>query len=185
MARLISNIKPDELKDKYVFLDTDFLSLIYGDFDAFQDTFSFCIKGSIFVDPIVRLEFLQSTFVPRLRELKEEFLSLDTFSPVTEHPEVFEKVRKNALALSVMYAHKKYTGISLGDLLLAGRAILYEKSLIITGNRKDYPSFIFDSIGILNYEDEKSNVRAYSIITLNVDKFENARNELLRIPYTI
>lgn len=37
-------------------------------------------------------------------------------------------------------------------------------SLIITGNRKDFPSCIFDNVAILNLEGENGTVQAFYLV---------------------
>lgn len=184
MNLLISKATQETFTNKYIFLDNDFLSLISEDFQAFRDTLELCKRGSLYIDTLTRIEFLRDTFVPRLREVKEKFIdNYEIFSMVTDSSQIFETIRKNALYLSYLYAHSGSTSASTVDLLIAGRALLYvPRSLIITGNRKDFPSVLFETEGVLNYEEEKGGqVRAFSIVSFNRDKYDSAVQRLSRV----
>jgi predicted nucleic acid-binding protein len=179
-----TQIDPGVLSGKYVFIDTNFLSLIFSDSDAFEKTMQIFAKSFITIDPLVRFEFLQSVFLPKQRELKERFLSnSDVFAPAMDHFANFNKIRENGLALSYIYAHNKVTGASVVDLLIAARALLYaSKAIIVTENRKDFPMCIFDTLAILNYEDTKNGqIHTISLIGFSESKYKLAVSNLSRI----
>lgn len=170
---------PDALQGKIALLDNDFLSVISKDTEAFTD-FVTLVNGrcALVIDPLTRFEFLHGvTFVDR-KEALETFLTHEIFTSGIMHPSVFNPIVSNAEKLSWVYANKNCTSGSPIDLLLASRAI-FQGYLIITGNRKDFPNFVFDRVGIINYEElnkEKTtvNVRGYSVLEYNRTSYDTA-----------
>jgi len=51
--------------------------------------------------------------------------------------------------------------------------------ILITGNKKDFPSCVFDTVGIICIE-EKSNgsIKPFTAIRLNYDKFDDCYEKL-------
>jgi len=175
---LSHGLNKDALAGRYIFLDNDFLSVIFSDGDALEDVLNLT-EGSAFlmIDALTRFEFLRGVFLPARRAIAERFVdNEEAFMPAAEHPTIQKSIRDNSLILSNLYAHQKCEGASTVDLFLAGRVMLHApKALIITGNRKDFPGFLFDIAGVLNYDVEKSGqVRAYSVIEFNKDKYDQA-----------
>jgi len=72
--------------------------------------------------------------------------------------ELFLKIKENALILSRIYAHHKIYSASVIDLLLAGRAMYHRyRPLILTGNKKDFPSCVFNIETVFTWENEVTN----------------------------
>ena len=164
----------ESLAGKYIFLDNDFLSALFVDFQSLKDLLDLSKRGVLLIDPMTKFEFLQTVYMPKQRELKEAFLLNEIFISATDHQTVNQQVRDNAYTLSYLYGHHNCKGASVVDLFLAGRALLHSpNSLIITGNRKDFPDFVFDLLGVLNREEDGS-VRAYSVVSFNKDKYDAA-----------
>ena len=172
MALLAQHISPEDLQGNYVFLDNDFLGIIFEDDELLRTSMQLLSGSYITIDGFTRLEFLRDVWLPEIRDKKELFLAnTDIFSPVAEHQIIFEAMRENALELSRLYAHKKRAGVSMVDLLLAGRAMMIEHSIIITGNKKDFPSFIFDVVGVTNFEQNDGTMRSISAVKFNRTKY--------------
>ena len=55
------------------------------------------------------------------------------------------------------------------------------KSVLITGNKKDFPSCVFDIVSVLNFEAADGNVRAISIIKFNQEKFDECYKSLEKL----
>jgi len=170
-------------KGRYVYLDNDFLSVLYKNEGVFVSIIKLFHESFLFVDPLTKFEFLRGIYVPGEKGLMEEFI--DGFEMATNHNDVFQNLQKNALDLSLIYSHKGRTqGVSTVDLLLAGR-IMHNKQtnpLLITGNRKDFPSFIFDTKTILNIESTKTDeVKTFSVIEFNKNKFDECKKDLEKV----
>ncbi|MDO8515174.1 MAG: hypothetical protein Q7S14_01615 [bacterium] len=117
-------------------------------------------QGSILVDPLV---------------------SFEPFGRVINHQEIFSKIQENALLLSKIYAHQNNSCTSsFVDLFLAGRLMLnWSNSLLVTGNKKDFPSVIFDTFGVINVEQKgDGSMRAYTLLSFNPEKFTKCFNLL-------
>jgi hypothetical protein len=166
---------------KRIFIDNDFLSVLFEDFDALEQLVSLTQDGYLLIDPLTRFEFLQTVFLPAQREFKEKFIDNDEiFLPVPDHYTIFQNVRDNALKLSYVYAHSGCKGASVVDLLLASRAIIQGKdAYIITGNRKDFPALIFDTVGILSYETKEfGQIKSYPVVKFNSANYAKATRRL-------
>ena len=172
--RISRDLTEETLAGKYIFLDNDFLSTLFLDYQTLTDLLDLCKRGHILIDPFTRFEFLQTVYLPKQRELKESFVDSDIFIPATDHQTVNSQVRDNAYTLSYLYAHNNCKGAGVVDLFLAGRSVLHSpNSVIITGNKKHFPDVIFDMLGVLNRE-ENGNVRAYSAVSFNRSKYDTA-----------
>lgn len=173
-----SGLSSDTFRGKYVFLDTDFLSLLASNVTMLREILTLTSAGTLLIEPNIRFEFLRSVFLPaRLKVLQEFIDNHEVFMPASDHQTQFQQLRDNAYMLSYLYAHNDSKGASMVDLFLAGRALLHgpENVLIISGNRKDFPHFLFDIVGILNCESEKvSSISTYSILSLNLEKYHLA-----------
>ena len=161
------------LKGNYVYLDNDFLNLLYKNGDVFTESLKYLKDSERMVDPFTRFEFLRGIFVPGEKKTMENFI--DFFTPSINHNDLFLNIQKNALALSMIYCHNKMgMGVSTVDLLLAGR-IMYHASepLLITGNKKDFPSCIFDTLAVFNGEHPTNgSMQSFSVIKFNQAKFD-------------
>ncbi|MFA6503124.1 MAG: hypothetical protein WCT45_02620 [Candidatus Paceibacterota bacterium] len=180
----IQTIEAEQLKDKYIFLDNDFLGIIFEDEELLKSSLTF-IDGYRVIDGFTRIEFLRDVWLPEIREKKEQFLNSELFFPVSEHQELFKQTRENAIELSRLYAHNnpgRKGGVSTVDLLLAGTLMFYRKSILVTGNKKDFPSCIFDTIGVLNFEQKDGHMRAISFVQFNSDKFEACKLAYAQVP---
>lgn len=169
------------LNKRVILLDTDFLSVISKDVSAFDDFRKLTDgRSQLLIDPFTRFEFLRHAFKVNRRVILEKFLTADdVFIEAVTHPSVFIPILDNALKLSWVYAHKGCTTASPIDVLIASRSISH-KSLIITGNRRDFPSFLFNLLGVLNYE-EGNATRAYSVLEFDAAAYEAAKDELAKV----
>lgn len=179
MELITSNSIERVFSGKWIFLDNDFLSDIFqGGISgrAFDDLLAVTKEGHLIIDPLTRFEFLSNSHPPRLKELKEAFLDVDhdIFQIAVDRPEFFQKIRSNAVSISSIYALNQIKGPSSVDLLLAARVAFYSpKSLLITSNRKDFPSLIFDTLGVINYE-QGNQIKACPVLKFNSQNYNNA-----------
>lgn len=179
---LDSGLTPESLKGKYIYLDNDFLSFLSEDFEALEQFVELTIQAHLFIDPLTRFEFLQTVYYPERRREKERFIDNDKiFYHAINHHSNFDKIREDALKLSFVYAHNHSKGASFIDLCLASRVIQQEHALIVTGNRKDFPGVIFDTIGLLSYELKNANPRNFTIVKFNSKKYEDAISRLAKV----
>lgn len=160
---------------KYVFLDNDFLSEIFSDEELFKKTLEFFSRGFLTIDPLIKFEFLRDTYLPEQRKLKEDFISKAVFTPAVSHNDIFVRLQSNALLLSKIYTHEKQPNCkpSFIDLMLAGRMMFHENiGVLVTRNKKDYPSCVFDIEIVLNAERPKDGViLSYSVLCFSRRKF--------------
>ncbi len=176
---MIFNNAPElakEIKGKYIFLDNDALSLVIKDKNTFSEFNQLMRDGWPILDPYTVFELRRDLYDVKKRRNIEDILDIDYFSLAENTQESFIKIQDNALLLSRIYAQqisgkKSWSSI---DLLLAGR-IMYNNgnAVLITGNKKDFPSCVFDTVGVINLEDETNgNMLALSVIEFNKKKFD-------------
>jgi hypothetical protein len=173
----------DVLKNKYIYLDNDFLSVLYHYKNIFSQSLSILGLGIPMVDSFTKFEFLRDVFIPQERTWMEDFIDSSIFSEPINHNDIFQKIQTNGMILSRIYSHQgKTNGISTVDLLLAGRLMYANKALLITGNKKDFPSCIFDTLGVVSIENKKNeSFQPFCIIEFNKDKFEKCEKDLEKI----
>ncbi len=185
--KLLSDGKASAIiKDKrIVFIDNDFLSLIYHDADLLKETVALLAGKQVYLYPFTEFEFLRDVFAPQQRVLKEKFIAQSLFGHIKEdyHMKFLPKFLKNSLLLSKIYAHQggnnRKNASSFVDLLLASILMyLTDKSILITGNKKDFPSCVFDILSVLNTEQEDGHMKAICLIGFNQRKFDSCYKRL-------
>jgi len=123
--------------------------------------------------------------VPRHRRLKKAFLTQPFFLSFPHNQEIFMQLAENAMLLSLIYSHKghnKNTKISLVDLFLGSRCMLNAPSMqIITGNKKDFPTSVYDIVSIINIEQNDGSIKPYSIVQFNKQKFNACYKEIQKM----
>ena len=172
------------IKDIFVFVDNDFLGILFSDGEALTQISELFLNCFI-IDPLIKFEFLRDIFLPTQRIIKEEFISNSHFFyPAENHQEVFKKVQGNAIYLSQIYSHNNTSAKpSIADLFLAGRLMNYaERSVLITGNKKDFPNCVFSTLTVLNYEQEGDNsIKSFPVIKFDISKFKGCETKLLNV----
>lgn len=63
----------DILKGRYVFLDNDFVNLLYKNADIFQRSLNYLNRSVLMIDPFTKFEFLRDIFVPTEKRAMEKF----------------------------------------------------------------------------------------------------------------
>ncbi|MFH1827025.1 MAG: hypothetical protein ABH812_01155 [bacterium] len=183
MKILTSSKIASATENKYIFFDNDFLSELFHDEEVFKEVLNIFPNNPLVVDPLTKFEFLRSVFLPSQTNLKKAFIEKDIFAPATLYQEIFKKLQDNALLLSKIYAHQdrnrgtaKYSFV---DLFLAARLMFqYNIALLVTGNKKDFPSYLFEVIGVINIEQADGIMKPYTVLRFNNDKFKKCNDEL-------
>lgn len=188
MEIIVSNNLSEISDGKYIFLDNDFLGKISEDVNFFHETINLFSGGYFSIDPFVVIEFLRDIFIPELLVNKEKFIFNDKiFTPLFLDQGMFNQLQQNALLLSKIYKHQQKKirtkcSSSFVDLFLAARIMLYsENSILVTGNKKDFPSSVFNLLGIISSEEGDGSIRSFCILSFSRTKFENCYKELKKI----
>jgi len=186
MQLFVSSILRSKISNKWIFLDNDFLTSLFKEKELFKLAISDILSsGHLMIDPLTKFEFLRDIFIPKERDASEEFVEQPVFVPVANHQQIFSKIQENALLLSKIYSHKGVPKkkCSAVDLFLAGRLMLNPgSSVLITGNKKDFPICVFDVVGVINFEQEgDGSMRAYTVVEFSREKFEKSFDELNKV----
>ncbi|MEY2664738.1 MAG: hypothetical protein RIT04_546 [Candidatus Parcubacteria bacterium] len=184
----INKTEIEELKSiNHVLVDSDYLSMMYSNETIFKETYKL-FGNKLTLDPFIKFEFLRDVFEPQIRANKELFINSKIFNSLPDHPELYVQVKNYAIELSQIYASQsKAKGVSLVDLMLAGQLVrTHDSAVILTGNRKDYPMIIFDTVSILNVEiPREDKVRGISLIKLNRLNLDSYRDKLEKMKQKI
>jgi predicted nucleic acid-binding protein len=165
----------------YIFCDNDFLGILYHNKILFKELSIKLEEKDLYIDSYTKLEFLKDVQLPKEIRLREEFL--EDFTLAEDHFEIYKNTKDNALALSRLYAHNGRAKVSLVDLFLASRIIQSKyQAYLITGNTKDFPSFIFDIVSVINYEQKDGALRAISILKVNNQKLQDSYDNYKKLP---
>ena len=177
----------ESVRGKYCLLDNDFLGALFNDNSLFLAMKDLLNDYPFVYDNLTSFEFLRDIYVPSQIVLREKFLSKDLLFPLSDHQEIYTKTQTNALILSKIYAQNNSKlnqkgSASFTDIFLASRLMsLGSKYLLITGNKKDLPNYIFDTKGIITNEEASGALRSYSLLSFNPDKFDKCFKELGRV----
>jgi hypothetical protein len=161
------------LEGQSVYIDNDFLSFVFKYIHFYEEIRSLLEFSTVLIDPFTEFEFLRDIYDPKMRTLREQFLRKAPFHlPSPDFP-LQKGTQENALILSKIYALKgRSKGISFVDLMLSGRAMAQKKALILSGNKKDFPSFVFEAKGVLNFEDDGiSENKSFWLVSYSEQKF--------------
>lgn len=186
MKVIASNGLDKLIENKQLLLDNDFLGCLFSDSSVFQKVKFICASGSFLLDPLTRFEFLRGIYVPKLRIVSEEFIKQPFFFPAVNHQTVFMKQEVNSLLLSQLYSHNNCgQGCSFVDLFLGARLMLLSKrAVLITGDKKHFPSCIFDLMGVISVEmiiKDNETFRNFAVISFNEEKFSRCYSELEKL----
>lgn len=185
MLLLTSKDLRARLQDYYAFLDNDFLSYLFNTSkkeEFFKEMLIPLKEAILLVDPITAFEFLRDIFIPEKRKIMEEFMSTELFEQVSNHPQQLERIQQRALEISKIYTHHAVQGVSFADLMLAGRVSTHRKTLLITGNKKHFPHFLFNTKGIICIINEKgATSRTFWVVEVSEKKYKRCLGQLQEI----
>jgi hypothetical protein len=184
-----SSLTPDLVAGQQIYLDADMLGVLVRDKTGEQaNQFFGLFAGATFIiHPLIRFEFLRDIFVPKQRAIKEDFIDdKEWFVHDVDHQEVHVKVRDRAMDLSQIYAHAgqktRHTGWSTIDLILAARVGTGNKdTLLLTGNRKDYPSVVFDQLATIVFSNSDDSQSVFTLLRFNADAYSACMDGIKRL----
>ena len=119
-------------------------------------------------------------FLPQPQKLLNEFLDENVYTRISYNQTHLKQIHENALVLSHIFSmQSKSKHISLSDLYLAGRIMMNpDQFVVLTGNKKDFPSCVFDVAGTIFVEEKDENVRTFCVLHFNHQKFKEALQRL-------
>ncbi len=166
----------------YIVLDTSVLFSCSSSIEYFNDFLHIFTDNTFLIDPIVKLEFLRTSYIEKTYQEKSAFLNYERFLPVTDHQSIYLKVQEHAFNIARIYSHQGKSQVPLGDILITARLSLYDDNrLFLTLDKEDYSSLLFDRIDILTFEKmtPKSEVlESAQLLQFNSDKYKKALAKL-------
>lgn len=175
MSDLFTSVKKENDLPSYFLVDTDFISALYANEPLMEGCLEF-LKNKVFLlEPLISFEFLRDNYLAKAIKEKKDFLA-SLCTKVESHNEITKNINEIAENLSKIYAMKGLAGqASYVDLYLAAQGIKYAgQAAIITGNNKHYPSFIFNRIGVINYQGDNNKdqqIKVYGILLPNIENY--------------
>lgn len=173
------------LSGSYLFFDSAFVIALLQDEEFMASFFEKAQGCDFYIDTFVEFELLRGAYASQLLTRKE-FLSKWT-DRVILHPELMTALIDNALVLSRIYAHQKSNGenasksASFVDLFLAAQLMKHAgRSYLITPNKKDFPSCIFDVDGTIVYVPEGGSPTTHFVLSFNKAKFDECYADLAK-----
>jgi len=183
MSIVLSDNISSVLKDRYILLDTCFLSEQLHDEEFLKKSFSLFSESYLIIEPLVKLEFLRDIFLPGEKFLRKKFIEKDAFIPAPLHADIYQKIFDNALTISRLYKqnnNRHRATPKLVDLILVARIVLTNFNyLLITRDVNHFPAILFDLVAtIVVRQDKESELRSFGVLELNVDKFNGLLDKL-------
>lgn len=177
----------EAISGKFVFIDNDCLNHIYDHANLLKElTGEYGLKN-FYVHPFIEFEFLRDTPSFEIRLNKQKFIENPLFAIISQklHLEYLPSFITNALLLSKIYVQEKYCGASsFVDLIVAGMLMAAKsKGVILTGNRKDFPACIFDTLATVNLEFDQENHKVIYVLAFNKERFEKCNDMLKEADY--
>ncbi len=173
MSLLIARSEAADWSQKYIFVDNDVLLILSTNEEFAKDFFEVFQNARLTLDPFTEIEFLRGTYLLDQIKIKEQIIST-AFEVTINHQDHFIKLQQNFLILSQIYRKKQQAlGASFVDLMIAARAMLNaHNSLLLTGNRKDFPPCLFDTVMVINQEKPSGETRNFHLLSFNIDHFK-------------
>lgn len=177
----------EAISGQFVFIDNDCLAHIYDHAILLKElTGDFGLKN-LYIHPFVEFEFLRNTPVLEIKLNKQKFIESPLFAVISQrlYLEHLPNFITNALLLSKIYVQEKYSGASsFVDLVLAGMLMAAKnKGVMLTGNRKDFPACVFDTLATINLEFDQENHKVIYALAFNKEKFEKCNDMLKEADY--
>lgn len=168
------------IKGKYIFLDTDFLNVLFHNTDVLKQITNLTTDSFLHIDELTQFELLRGVFEPKKVQMLTDFMENDSFIPIHFHQTQFQQIKNNAITLSRIFSMKaKSKTSSLADLYLAGRVMMNpHQNVILTGNKKDFPSCVFDTTGVISAESNGDTIQSFCVMQFSTTKFTEALSRL-------
>jgi len=151
------------LNGKRIVIDTNILAICSTDnnlITTFDHLFANCY---LMLDPIVKLEFLKGAQTESLFQKKKNFLEFRGFYEMPDHQQIYKEVQENALNIARIYSHHKHPEIKLGDILIISRLMIYPNYYLLTLDKDDFTTMLFNRIGIISFEHRTLNKPSESL----------------------
>ena len=163
----------EEIKERYLVIDTNVLSSCSSDKDFFKSFLDIFKNNYILIDPIVKLEFLRGAFREETYKEKSKFLEFEKFNMMVDHQEIYKNIYEKAFDIARIYSHNGNSGIPLGDIFIIARlATLNENYLFLTLDKSDFSTLLFDRLAVLSFERK---IRVEVLEHLQILKFNNSK----------
>lgn len=166
-------------KGKHVLIDTNIIIDAIKDAKSFMPLFGELadIKAVPMLDEIVCFEFLRSATSNSEKKKMELFLKDIFGDPAMLVPD--KNIIEEATKIAMVYRRHQSPSVDLTDCFLAAQAERYKNNLLIlTKNHKDYPSCIFDCLGVFAMCGDKNEIHTIGLYGFNHDRYKSHLDRL-------
>jgi len=180
----------EKIGKNHLFLDNDFLGILFKNSDFFDLFLSNLQSASLLIEPFTSFEFLRDNYKPEIMAETEEFLfNKEFFTETIRNQEFFLNMQKNALLLSKIFVHQKQkkgikekVNASFVDLIIGATLMCYyQNALLITGNNKDFLPPIFKLQGLISIQHDSGSIESYSILSFDKNEFDGCYTQWRKI----
>ena len=173
----------DKIKGKYIVIDTNVLSDCSSDVEFYEVFFDIFKNNPLFIDPIVKLEFLRGAYAEKTYIEKNELLKLEKFLSMVDHQNIYKKIYDITFDIARIYSHKGRPHVPLGDILITARLFVQGEYLFLTEDKEDFNTLMFDRLGVISFErtnnkDKHEYLQHLQLLKINKEKYKKCLEEL-------
>ena len=176
--------KIEDIKGKYIIIDTNVLSDSSSDAEFYKTLYKILENNPLLIDPIIKLEFLRGAYIEKTYKEKSAFLEIEIFSPMADHQDIYKKVYDSAFDIARIYSHNKKSNIPLGDILITARQEIQSSNdcYFLTEDKEDFTVLLFDRIAVISFErvnkDGQDYLQHLQLLKFNHQKFKKCLENL-------
>ncbi len=169
----------ESIKGKYIILDNNVLSDSASDPEFYETLYKILENNHLFIDPIVKLEFLRGAYLEKTYKEKNNFLKIEIFTPMIDHNDIYKKVYDSAFDIARIYSHHKRPNVPLGDIFITARQQIqtHQEYFFLTEDIEDFTTLLFDRVAILSFErkhkDGNEHLQHLQLLKFNHKKFQD------------
>jgi len=174
----------ESIKGKYIILDNNVLSDSASSPEFYQTLYKILENNPLFIDPIVKLEFLRGAYIEKTYKEKTAFLNIEIFTHMVDHNDIYKKVYDSAFNIARIYSHHKRPNVPLGDIFITARQQIHtqQEYLFLTEDLLDFTTLLFDRMLILSFErkdkDNNEHIQHLQLLKFNQKKFKDCLDSL-------
>lgn len=167
----------EKVKNKYIVVDTNVLSACSSNVDYYETFFRIFRDNPVWIDPIVKLEFLRGAYQEKTYKEKTSFLKIERFSSMVDHQDIYKNVYETAFNIARIYSHHGKTNVPLGDILITARLEVGKSFLFLTEDVEDFPTLLFNRLCVITFERKRKKDNSEYLEHLQLLKFDQEKYE--------
>ncbi len=173
----------EKVKNQYIVVDTNVLSACSSSVEYYETFFKIFRNNPVWIDPIVKLEFLRGAYQEKTYKEKANFFKIERFSPMVDHQDIYKNVYEGAFNIARIYSHHGKINVPLADILITARLEVGKSFLFLTEDVEDFPTLLFNRLCVITFErkrkkDNSEYLEHLQLLRLNQEKYEKCFTNL-------